>query len=34
MRWSYADLMDLPAELYDELVRFLTETHHAPQLDD
>jgi len=26
MRWSYADLMDFPADLYPELVDWLIET--------
>jgi hypothetical protein len=31
MRWSYGDLMDLPADLYDELVAWLMET--KPSMD-
>lgn len=26
MRWSYHDLMDLPADLYDELVNWISTT--------
>lgn len=26
MRWSYDELMNLPADLYDELVKWLNET--------
>lgn len=27
MRWSYQDLMDLPEDLFPELVEWLNETH-------
>lgn len=36
MRWSYADLMELPAALYPELIDWLNETQAAtaPDTDD
>lgn len=32
MKWSYADLMELPGDLYPELVEWLVDT--KPTLDD
>jgi len=33
MYWSYADLMDLPADLYNELVTWLNDTKPSVGLD-
>lgn len=34
MHWSYGDLMNLPADLYPELIDWLNETKPAVGLDD
>jgi len=34
MKWSYGDLMDLPADLYGELIEFLSEQPKGMDVDD